>query len=66
LSKASKKAETTAMSSMPPNYLVSKIHLKPAMKAQTEVEVQLYPLFNYHANWKWVVNATPWLLYHGK
>jgi hypothetical protein len=35
------------------------------MKAQREVEVQLYSFFNLGVRWRWVVNATlrplyPW------
>ena len=33
------------------------------MKAQVEVEVQLYSFFYLRTRWRWVVNATPRPLY---
>jgi hypothetical protein len=40
-----------------------KFALQQAMKAQSDVEVQVYSCFNLSDRWGWVVNATPRPLY---
>jgi hypothetical protein len=40
-----------------------KFTLERAMKAQREVEIQLYSFFNFSGRRKWVVIATPRPLY---